>query len=66
MTDVKKEELTLRVGYEKVHFNLSQSLKQPGFDNADCKNVEQVVPINLELVYDYKIKNSMNENDMNF
>ena len=45
LIDVKKEELTLRVGDEKVHFNMNQSLKQAGFDNADCKNVEQVVPI---------------------
>ena len=45
LIDVKKGELTLRVGDEKVHFNMNQSLKQAGFDNADCKNVEQVVPI---------------------
>ena len=66
LIDVKKEELTLRVGGEKVHFNINQSLKQPGFDNANCKNVEQVVPINPELIYDCKIQNSMNENEMNF
>ena len=30
LIDVKKEELTLRVGGEKVHFNMNQSLKQPG------------------------------------
>ena len=29
LIDVKKEELTLRVGDEAVHFNLNQSLKQP-------------------------------------
>ena len=45
---------------------MNQSLKQPGFDNADCKNVEQVVPISPELIYDCKIQNSMNENEMNF
>ena len=27
LIDVKKRELTLRVGDEKVHFNLNQSLK---------------------------------------
>ena len=45
---------------------MNQSLKQHGFDNADCKNVEQVVPISPVLIYDSKIQNSMNENEMNF
>ena len=66
LIDVKKGQLTLIVGDEKVHFNLNQSLKQLGFDNADRKNVEQVVPISPELIYDCKIQNSMNENEMNF
>ena len=39
LTDVKKGELTLRVGDEAVHFNLNHSLKQPEFDNIDCKIV---------------------------
>ena len=62
MIDVNKGETTLGVGKEEVHFNLNQSMKQPNFDNAECKIVEQVVPINPELVYDCKIQNSMNEN----
>ena len=66
LIDVKKGELTIRVGGEKVHFYLNQSLKQPDFNNADCKNVEQVVPISPELISDCKIQNSMNENEMNF
>ena len=41
-------------------------MKQPGFDNVDCKNVEQVVPISPDWIYDCKIHNSMNENEMNF
>ena len=55
MIDIKKGELTLRVRDEKVHFNLNQSLKQVDFENADCKTVEMVVPINSELSIDYKI-----------
>ena len=47
LIDVKKGELTLRVGDEVVHFNLNQSLKQPKFDNADCKIVETKVPSTL-------------------
>ena len=66
LIDVKKGELTLRVGKEEVHFNMNQSLKQPDFDNAECKIVEQVVPISPELIYDCKIQNSMNENMKNF
>ena len=66
LIDVKKGELTLRVGKEEVHFNLNQSLKKSGFDNVECKIVEQVVLISPELIYDCKIQNSINENEMNF
>ena len=40
LIDVKKGELSLRVGDEEEHFNLNHSLKQPEFDNIDCKIVE--------------------------
>ena len=63
LIDVKKGELTLRVGYEAVHFNMNQSLKQPKFDNDDCKTVKIIVPISSELNYDCKIQSSMNENE---
>ena len=66
LIDVKKGELTLRVGDEAVHFNLNQSLKHHEFDNVDCKIVETKVPISSELRNDCKIRNSMNENKMNF
>ena len=66
LIDVKKGELTLRVEDEHVHFHLNQSLKQFDDDNADCNSVEQIVPINAEPVYDCKIQNSMNENEINF
>ena len=49
-----------------MHFNLYQSLKQPEFDNTDCKIVETKVPISSELINDCKIQSSMNENEMNF
>ena len=38
-------------------------MKHAEFDNADCKNVETIVPINSELNYDCKIQSSMNENE---
>ena len=66
LIDVKNGELTLRVGDEAVHFNLNQSLKQPEFDNSDCKNVETIVPISSKLNYEYKIQSSMNENEKIF
>ena len=53
--DVKKGELTLKVGDEAVHFNLNQSLKHPEFDNVDCKIVETKVPNSSELNKDCKI-----------
>ena len=49
-----------------MHFNLNHSLKQPKFYNIDCKIVETKVPISSELINDYKIQSSMNENEMNF
>ena len=60
LIDVKKGELTLRVGDGEVHFNLNQSLKQPEFENAECKTIETIVPISSELIYDCKIHNSIN------
>ena len=66
LIDVKKGELTLRVGDEAVYFNLNQSLKQPEFDNVDHKNAETIVPISSELNYDCKIRSSMNENEKIF
>ena len=66
LIDVKKGELTIRVGDEAVHFNLNHSLKQPEFENVDCKIVETKVPISYELINDCKIQNLMNGNEMNF
>ena len=39
LIDVKKGELTLRVGNEAVHFNINDSLKQPELRSADCEFV---------------------------
>ena len=41
-------------------------LEMSCFDNVEYKIVEQVVTISPELIYDCKIQNSMNENEMNF
>ena len=66
LIDVKKWELTLRVGDEAVHFNLNHSLKQPELSSADCEIVETKIPISSELTTDCNFQNSMNENEMNF
>ena len=66
LIDVKKGELTLRVGDEAVHINLNHNVEQPEFDNMDCKIVETKVPICFEMINDCKIQSSMNENEMNF
>ena len=62
LIDVKKGELTLRVGEEAVHFNLNKSMKQSECESADCKNVETVVPISPELIFGCNFQNSINEN----
>ena len=40
LIDVKKGELTLKVGDEAVHLNLNIGLKQPELINGDCEIVE--------------------------
>ena len=66
LIDVKKGELTLRVGSEAVHFNLNHSLKQPKLINAKCEIVETKILISSELINDCNFQSSMNENEMNF
>ena len=51
LIDVKKGELTLRVGDEAVHFNLNKSLKQFECESTNCKAVETIVPISPELIF---------------
>ena len=66
LIDVKKGELTLRVGDEAVHFNLNHSLKQPKLSSADCEIVETKILVNSKLTIDCNFHNLMNENEMNF
>ena len=40
LIDVKKGELTVRVGDEAVHFDLNHSLKQPERSSADYEIIE--------------------------
>ena len=66
LIDVKKGELTLKVGDEVVHFNLNHSLKQPELSNVDCEIVETKIPASSELATACNFYNSMNKNEMNF
>ena len=66
LIDVKKGELTLKVGDEVVHFNLNHSLKQPELNSTDCEIVETKIPVSSELATACNFQNSMNENEMNF
>ena len=66
LIDVKKGELTLRVGNEAVHFNLNKSLTQPEVDEENCMAVDNISPISFELNSDCNIQHSINENEMNF
>ena len=71
MIDVKKGELTLRVGIEEVHFNLNQSLKQHDFEKAQCMRVENATVVSkkhndkymtLDLIEEYILNSLHNEN----
>ena len=52
LIDVKKGELTLKVGDKAVHFNLNHSLKQLELSNADYEIVETKLLISFELIND--------------
>ena len=66
LIDVRKGELTLRVGDEAMNFNLNHSLKQPKLSSTDCEIAETKIPVSSELTIDCNFQNSMNENEMNF
>ena len=59
LIDVKKWELTLRVGDEAVHFNLNHSLKQPEHNSVDCEIIETKILVSFELTTDCNFQNSI-------
>ena len=66
LIDVKKGELTLRVGEEVVHFNLNKSLKWSECESTNCKTVEKIVPISAKLIFGCNFQDPINENEMKF
>ena len=61
LIDVKKGELTLRVGTEEVHFNLSKSLKQHDVEQAKCMRINSVTPSCKEQHDDLMKENSFDD-----
>ena len=64
--DVKKGEMTLRVGNEVVHFNLDKSLTQSDVDAENCNAVDNSSPISFEMIFDCNLQHSINENETDF
>ena len=61
LIDLKKWELTLRVGTKEVHFNLNKSLKQHDVEQAKCIRINNVTPGCKEQHDDYMNKNSFDD-----
>ena len=66
LINVKKGELTLRVGNEAVHFNLNRSLEHPDVDAKSCMAIENNSLLSVELNFDCTLQHSINEIEMNF
>ena len=66
LIDVQKGELTLRVGDEAVHFNISRSLEHPNVEADSCMAVRNNSLLNDELNSECIIQHSINEIEMNF
>ena len=66
LIDLKKGELTLRVGNEAVHFNLDKSLTHSDVDTENCNAVDNSSSISFDLISDCNLQHSINENEMNF
>ena len=66
LIDVQKGVLTLKVGNESIHFNLSKSLNQQDIDITDEQCVESINPSSSELDNDCNVPLSINKDEMNF
>ena len=61
LIDVKKREVTLRVGMEEVHFNLSKSPKQHDVEQSKCMRIDNVTLASKEKNYDLMKENSFDD-----
>ena len=53
LIDVKKGQLTLRVGDEAVYFNLNHNMKQPKLSDVECEIVEMKIPNCSEMMKNF-------------
>ena len=53
LIDVKNGELTLRVGQDRVKFNLYKSMDFPSIDNASCMRIDALIPSQEGVLYDF-------------
>ena len=65
LIDVKKGELTLRVGTEEVHFNLNKSLKQHDIEQAKCMKINSLITTCKEKNHDLMNENSCDDYILN-
>ena len=66
LIDVRKGELTLRVGNEAVYYNINRSLEHPNVEVDSCMDVRNNSLLNDELNSNCIIQHSINEIEMNF
>ena len=61
LNDVKRGELTLRVGTEEVHFSLNQYLKQHDVEQAHCMKTDSVNSVCKKMNDDLINENSFDD-----
>ena len=61
LIDVKKWELTFRVGTKEVHFSLNQCLKQHDLEQGHCMKTDSVNSICKKMNYDLMKENSFDD-----
>ena len=61
LINVKKGELTLRVGIEEVHFNLNQCLKQHDVEQTHCMKTYSVTSVCKKMNDDLMNENSFDD-----
>ena len=61
LIDVKKGELTLRVGIKVVHFSLNQCLKQHDVEQAHCMKTDSINPVCKKMNDDLVNENSIDD-----
>ena len=53
LINVKNGELTLRVGEDKVKFNLYKRMEFPSAENSSCMRIDALIPSQEDVLYDF-------------